>query len=125
MNTPVEILATLLRDEDLNIRTAVSENPSIPGEILRIAKLDAIRLKAGIIHKFSSDNFYNEEYSDFFEFNDLGVPLAESLSFGLCELTDEGIKLINDTYDSLCIELDKDERQGYASVEDFFKSPKE
>ena len=32
----------------------------------------------------------NEEFSNFFEYNDIGLPLAYSQSQGLCEVTDKG-----------------------------------
>jgi hypothetical protein len=83
------------------------------------------KLKASIIHKFTSDHYYNKDYADFFEFNDLGVPLADSVFYGLCEPTDEGTEIISMTYELLCDELDKDSNQEYANVNEYFESPGE
>jgi hypothetical protein len=43
----------------------------------------------------------NEEFSNFFEFNDIGLPLAYSQSQGLCEVTDNGKTWIEGSWGEL------------------------
>ena len=77
------------------------------------------KLKAEIIVRFVSDNLGVDEYRDFFEYNDLGIPLAVALKFDLCTLTDGGIKELNETYSSLCSYVGIDDTYEYKSEEDF------
>jgi hypothetical protein len=40
-----------------------------------------------------------EDFEDFIEFNDLGLPLAYLASEGLCEVSDDGKKYIMETWE--------------------------
>lgn len=40
-----------------------------------------------------------EDFEDFIEFNDLGLPLAYFASEGLCEVSDDGKKYIMETWE--------------------------
>lgn len=77
------------------------------------------KLKAEIIVRFVSDNLGVDEYRDFFEYNDLGIPLSVAVKFNLCTLTDEGIKELNETYSDLCSYVGIDDTYEYKSEEDF------
>jgi hypothetical protein len=43
----------------------------------------------------------DDELEEFFEFNDIGAPLAYLSSEGLCEVSDDGKKYIAETWDIL------------------------
>jgi hypothetical protein len=78
------------------------------------------KIKAGIINEFTYDNVNNKEYAEFFEYNDLGIPLAIAFYADLCILTPQGIAILNETYENLCKVLDIDPSDEYESIEDFF-----
>lgn len=74
--------------------------------------------KADIIVQFTQDQFVNEEYDEFFNYNDLGVPIAIALSNGLVNLTEDGEALINETWKDLCELFDADPEEEYESIDD-------
>ena len=77
------------------------------------------KLKADIIAEFVVENIGNDDYEDFFNFNDLGIPLSLSLKHNLCTLTDDGVEIINETYSDLCSYVDIDDTYEYKTVDDF------
>lgn len=77
------------------------------------------KLKSDIIAEFVVENVGNDEYEDFFNFNDLGIPLSLSLKHNLCILTKEGMEAINETYLDLCSHVNIDDEYEYKSVDDF------
>ena len=59
----------------------------------------------------------NEELDDFFEYNDLGLPLAYMLHEGLVVLNEKTVPIVDETFESLLETLDlKDE--GFRTVSD-------
>lgn len=76
--------------------------------------------KAEIIIQFTQDSFDDEQYDDFFDYNDLGVPLAVAVFNELVILTSEGIKLFNETWEDLCKLFDRDPEQEYSSIDDLY-----
>jgi len=48
----------------------------------------------------------NNGIQEFFEFNDIGLPLAYLASEGLCEVSDDGKKYIAETWDMFLSTLD-------------------
>ena len=77
--------------------------------------------KAGIIKEFSEEFLMAgvNEYEDFFAYNDLGIPLSFSLFYGLATLTDEGSKVLDETYNNLCGLLEVEPTEEYEGYEDF------
>jgi hypothetical protein len=71
--------------------------------------------KAEAITEFSTDSVTINSglHDDFFSYNDLGIPLAISVNAGLCNLTDEGIKTIEETFVELCKEMEIDPTKEY------------
>lgn len=65
-----------------------------------------IKTKAQIICDFVSENSDEPLAKDFFEYNDLGIPLALSVVSNLCILTDDGKQILNETYDNVCNEME-------------------
>lgn len=56
---------------------------------------------------------------DFFNYNDVGIPLAQALNYGLCVLTEEGEEAIQETWEFLCVLGQKDPNaNNYESIDD-------
>jgi len=60
--------------------------------------------KASLITEFLQLEFDNELYDDFFNYNDLGIPLAVAFEAGVCELNEKGEEIIKETFILLCNE---------------------
>ena len=54
--------------------------------------------KCFILGTFFIQEADNEEFSNFFEYNDIGLPLAYANSQDLCNVTEAGTKWIEDTW---------------------------
>lgn len=76
--------------------------------------------KAEIIIQFTQDSFDDEQYDDFFDYNDLGVPLAVAVFNDFVILTSEGMKIFNETWEQLCKLFDKDPNEEYESIDDIY-----
>jgi len=75
-------------------------------------------LKAEIITQFTAEYISNRDYQDFFDYNDLGVPIAVALKGNFVTLTSEGEKLFNETYSQLCKLFDADENEEYEDLDE-------
>ena len=53
-----------------------------------------LKTKAQIICDFVSENSNEPMAKDFFDYNDLGIPLALSVVSNLCVLTDDGKQIL-------------------------------
>lgn len=58
-----------------------------------------------------------EDFEDFIEFNDLGLPLAYLASEGLCEVSDDGKKYIMETWELFITSLGIQD-EGFDDLED-------
>ncbi len=76
--------------------------------------------KIEIIVEFAHRYFSDKRFKTFFHYNNIGIPLALSVDQDLCSLNSGGIKIIEETYNLLCFELNIDETITFDSVEDFF-----
>jgi hypothetical protein len=56
--------------------------------------------------------------SEFFAYNDVGVPLAQCVNYGLCELTQDGEEAINETWDFLCNVSNADKNKDYENADE-------
>jgi hypothetical protein len=81
------------------------------------------KVKAEIITDFVVRNSEDEAYSEFFAYNDLGIPLAVAYNAGLCTLNDEGDKMLSETYELLCAELGSDPNLNYVDLDDLLENP--
>jgi hypothetical protein len=79
-----------------------------------------IKTKAGIISDFTYSNIANAKYKDFFDYHDLGIPLAISFYSDLCILAPQGIAVLNETYESLCELCDIDPNDEFETIDEFF-----
>ena len=61
---------------------------------------------------------YNNEYPDFVEVHDIGVPLSALIIIGSAVATAEGVKDIEATYDNWCEFLEIDKYGDYATIEE-------
>lgn len=60
----------------------------------------------------------DEEFADFREYNDLGLPLAYAIDGGIVSKTDKAEIFINETFDLLLAGLSIEEDTGFESIED-------
>jgi len=75
--------------------------------------------KCNILGDFYSDYRDEKDFKDFMEFNDLGLPLAYFVSQSLCEVSDDGVRFINETYDLFLASLEIEDK-GFNTLEDVF-----
>jgi hypothetical protein len=63
-------------------------------------------------------NYRNEEeFKDFFEYNDLGLPLAYAIDNAIVESSEIAERFVNETFDILLAGLDVEDN-GYDSLDD-------
>ena len=62
----------------------------------------------------------DEEFEDFVEYNDLGLPLAYAVSNQIAEVTNTGKALIEETFDLLLGGLGISEDTGFETLDDIF-----
>jgi hypothetical protein len=63
------------------------------------------REKAEIIFEFINDYREDEAFEEFFMYNDLGVPMAVMIVNDLVILNEGGVKVLDETWESLCENL--------------------
>ena len=63
---------------------------------------------------------YDEQFVDFVEYNDMGLPLAYALSEGIVKGTEIAESFINETFDLLLAGLGIVDDTGFESMEDLF-----
>ena len=74
--------------------------------------------KTQILGAFYSNYKQNEELQEFFEFNDVGMPLAYLASEGLCQVSNDGKKYIAESWDILLAFLGIEDI-GFNDLEEF------
>jgi hypothetical protein len=61
----------------------------------------------------------DEEFKDFIEYNDIGLPIAFALSEDIVKGTEVSDKFVNETFDLLLAGLEmEDTEEGYDTLED-------
>lgn len=60
----------------------------------------------------------DEEFQDFVEYNDIGLPLAYVIANGIVETTEMATRFIEETFALLLSGLDIDEDTGFENLED-------
>jgi hypothetical protein len=78
----------------------------------------SIEIKSKIISQATHIYSDEENLKDFFHLNDIGVPLAQSVEYNLCELTEEGEEVIEETWQHLCLVFNKDPNGDYNQIDD-------
>ena len=66
----------------------------------------------------------DEEFKDFIDFNDLGLPLAYFVSENLCEVSDDGARYITETWELFLAGL-KMKDEGFDNLEELFEISEE
>ena len=64
----------------------------------------------------------DEEFKDFMEYNDLGLPMAYAISTGLVKSLSESELFINETFELLLASLEIEEDTGFESLDDLLGS---
>jgi hypothetical protein len=77
--------------------------------------------KVKILSQFWEQYRFNDEYSDFVEYNDLGLPLAHLNEQGLAVITTEGENYIAETFEYLLARFDCDDND-FTELEEIFTS---
>jgi hypothetical protein len=75
--------------------------------------------KCQILGDFYSQYRDEKDFEDFMEFNDLGLPLAYFVSQNLCDVADDGVRYINETFDLFIASLEIQDT-GFGNLEDVF-----
>ena len=78
--------------------------------------------KAQIVVEFIQDYKDDEEYEEFFEYNDLGIPLAIAITQDMAYLTDSGSNVFEETWARLCDLFDADVSDSYESIDELMDS---
>ena len=76
------------------------------------------RTKAEILVQFTQDEFNSGEYDEFFDYNDLGIPLSIAIVQDMVILTDSGEELLEETWKDLCLLFDANPDNEYESIDD-------
>jgi hypothetical protein len=74
--------------------------------------------KAEILVQFTQDYFNSGEYDEFFDYNDLGVPMSIALDQEMIILTDKGEELLQETWNELCLLFNANPDDDYESIDD-------
>jgi hypothetical protein len=74
--------------------------------------------KALVLVEFINRYFNDDEYNDFFDYNDIGVPMSIMIANELVSLHEEGQKVFDETWKEMCELLDCDPNGEYESLED-------
>jgi hypothetical protein len=76
------------------------------------------RTKAEILVQFTQDEFNSGEYDEFFDYNDLGIPMAIAITQDMVILTDAGEQLLEETWNELCLLFEANPDDEYESIDD-------
>ena len=76
------------------------------------------RTKAEILVQFTQDYFNSGEYDEFFDYNDLGIPLSIAITQDMVILTDSGEQLLEETWKELCLLFEANPDDEYESIDD-------
>jgi len=75
--------------------------------------------KCNILGQFYSQYKEEKDFEDFMEFNDLGLPLAYFVSESLCEVSDDGVRYIGETWNLFIASLELEDT-GFTNLEEVF-----
>ena len=76
------------------------------------------RTKAEILVQFTQDEFNSGEYEEFFDYNDLGIPMSIALTQDMIILTNEGEQLLEETWKELCLLFNANPDDEYETIDD-------
>ena len=76
--------------------------------------------KAGILADLWINFREDEQFSDFIEYNDIGLPLAYYIHTDLVKPNDQAILYVEETFNLLCAALDLDLEGNYETLNEMF-----
>lgn len=79
--------------------------------------------KAGILADLWQDYREDEEFADFIEYNDLGLPLAYAVANGIAESNPMIAQFIEESFRLLLLGLEIKEDTGFEVLEDVLSAP--
>jgi hypothetical protein len=79
-----------------------------------------LNTKCDILSELWSDYKKDKEFADFFEYNDLGLPLAFAISNKIVEVAPVAETYILETFELLCEALSLDSDEDYNSLDEMF-----
>lgn len=71
-----------------------------------------------VARDFTVGDLDRDFFSDFIIYNDLGLPLAQIVVYNLGNLNDDGKKVVEETWQELCMLLDIDPDDEYDDLDD-------
>lgn len=74
-----------------------------------------------VAKEFTEGSIDRDFFSQFIIYNDLGIPLAQSLVYNLSTPTLEGERLILETWNNFCELLDIDPEDEYEDLDEIFE----
>ena len=74
--------------------------------------------KAEILADFWNTYKYDAQFTDFFQYNDLGLPLAYAISVGMVASTPHAEMFIEETFDLLLEAFGIEKDTGFDTIED-------
>ena len=77
-----------------------------------------IDTKAEILADLWMNYRKDEEFTDFFEYNDLGLPLAYAMSVGIIKNNDTVSSMVEETFLLLLAGLEIEEDEGYETLDE-------
>ena len=77
------------------------------------------KVKCSILNQLWTDYRYDEDFEDFIEYNDIGLPLASFIDEELVDITPRAEIYISETFDLLVAALDIEDKD-YDSLEAMF-----
>ena len=77
-------------------------------------------IKCEILSEFYEAFRTDPKFSDFFEYNDLGLPLAFMIEAKIVESTPIAETYINETFDLFCEALNLDSDEEFESLDEMF-----
>lgn len=77
--------------------------------------------KLNILSQLWLDYRDDEEFADFIEYNDIGLPLSYIIAEGIANKTERSVQYINETFDLLLASLEIED-EGFESLNDLFET---
>ena len=75
-----------------------------------------------VARDFTIGELDREFFADFIIYNDLGLPLAQIVTYNLGTLNGEGKKVVEETWKGLCLLLDADPDEEYFDLDDIIEA---
>lgn len=78
----------------------------------------SLEIRAEILSDLWLNYRADEEFQDFIQYNDLGLPVAYLISAGLVKQSEEINKFVNEAFDLLLAGFDIEEDTGFENLDD-------